>query len=493
MEKVNEHVQVRLDKLEKLKTLGVNPYPNDIVSDNEISQIISDYDQFSKEELEENIHTVSVTGRIISRRDMGKAAFVTIKDNLDQIQCYVAQANLTDLENEVFSLLDLGDFVYIKGEVMKTKIGAIAIRAKELKIITKAIAPLPEKFHGLTDIEERYRKRYIDLAVNDDAKKVFIDRSHIIASIRNYLNENGYLEVETPTLQTVAGGAAAQPFITHHNTLDIDMYMRIAPELYLKRLIVGGFDKVYELGKQFRNEGISIKHNPEFTSIEIYTTYQEMHGVMQLCEDVIKCAAKPLHPDLKFVYEDVEYDLNNFKKIHMVDLIKEVTGVDFWQVNDINEAKALAKANNIELEDHHYDVGHIINEFFEQRCEETLIQPTFVYGHPKAISPLARIDESDPRFTERFELFIGGREYANGFSELNDPMDQYQRFASQVKERELGNVEATEIDYDFVNALAIGMPPTGGLGIGIDRLVMLLTNSSSIRDVILFPTMRGRK
>lgn len=493
MEKVNEQVQVRLDKLAKIKALGINPYPNDIVSDNEISDINKDYEQYTKEQLESDIHIVSVCGRIMSRRDMGKAAFITIKDNLDQIQCYVAQNNLTDMENEIFSLLDLGDFVYIKGEVMKTKIGAIAIRAKELKLVAKSITPLPEKFHGLTDVEERYRKRYIDLVVNDESKQVFINRSKIIASVRNYLNNHGYLEVETPTLQTIAGGAAAQPFITHHNTLDIDMYMRIAPELYLKRLIVGGFDKVYELGKQFRNEGISIKHNPEFTSIEIYTTYQEMHGVMDLCENLIKCAAQPLHPDLKLMYEDTEYDLNNFRKVHMVDLIKEVTGVDFWNVYDVNEAKALAKANNIELQPHHYELGHIINEFFEQRCEETLIQPTFVYGHPKDISPLARIDDNDPRFTQRFELFIGGREYANGFSELNDPIDQFQRFSAQVKERELGNDEATEIDYDFVNALAIGMPPTGGLGIGIDRLVMLLTNSVSIRDVILFPTMKTKK
>ena len=493
MERTTEQEQVRLEKLEKLKELGVNPYPNTIVANNSISQIEQDFDQFSKEELEAKKITVSVTGRIMSRRDMGKAAFVTIKDNIDTIQAYVARDNLTDLENEVFALLDLGDFIFVEGEVMKTKIGALAIRAKKLNIITKSLTQLPEKFHGLTDVEERYRKRYIDLVVNDESKQTFINRSKIIATIRDYLNNQGYLEVETPTLQTVAGGAAAKPFITHHNTLDMDMYMRIAPELYLKRLIVGGFDKVYELGKQFRNEGISIKHNPEFTSIEIYTTYQEMHGVMQLCEDLIKEACSKIHPDMKFVYEDTEYDLNNFRKVHMCDLIKEVVGVDFFNITDVEEAKKIAKENNIELQPHHYDLGHIINEFFEQRCEETLIQPTFVYGHPKEISPLARIDEKDPRFTQRFELFIGGREYANGFSELNDPIDQLERFKAQVKEKELGNDEATDIDYDFVNALAIGMPPTGGLGIGIDRLVMLLTNSSSIRDVILFPTMRNKK
>lgn len=492
MEKMTQQEQVRLEKLNKLKELGINPYPNTIVANNRIGELNKEYENHTREELEETIIEVSVCGRIVSRRDMGKAAFVTIKDNLDQMQVYVAQANLTDVENEVFSLLDLGDFIYVKGEVMKTKIGAIAIRARELAIVSKSLTQLPEKFHGLTDVEERYRKRYIDLVVNDESKEVFINRSKIIASIRNYLNEHGYLEVETPVLQTVAGGAAARPFITHHNTLDIDMYMRIAPELYLKRLIVGGMDKVYEIGKQFRNEGISIKHNPEFTTLEVYTTYQEMYGVMDLCENLIKNAAKDIHPDLKLMYGDVEFDLNNFRKVHMVDLIKEVTGVDFWQVNSIEEAKELAAKHEVELQPHHYDIGHIINEFFEQCCEETLIQPTFVYGHPKEISPLARLDDNDPRFTQRFELFIGGREYANGFSELNDPIDQYERFKQQIKEKELGNDEATDIDYDFVNALAIGMPPTGGLGIGIDRLVMLLTNSSSIRDVILFPTMKDK-
>lgn len=493
MEKISEQSQVRLDKLNKIKALGVNPYPNDIVATDSIKDIEQKYSDLSKEQLEENIHNVSITGRIISRRDMGKAAFITIKSNMDTIQAYVAKANLSDLDNEVFSLLDLGDFVYVQGEVMKTKVGALAIRAREVKIITKSLTQLPEKFHGLTDVEERYRKRYVDLVVNDDSKQVFINRSKIIASIRNYLNDHGYLEVETPVLQTIAGGAAARPFITHHNTLDIDMFMRIAPELYLKRLIVGGLDRVYEIGKQFRNEGISIKHNPEFTTLEVYTTYQEMYCVMELCENLIKNACQQIHPDMLVDYEGVTYDLNNFKKIHMVDLIKEETGVDFFQVTDIEEAKQLAKEHGVELQAHHYEIGHIINEFFEQKCEETLIQPTFVYGHPKEISPLARIDDNDPRFTQRFELFIGGREYANGFSELNDPIDQFERFNQQIKERELGNDEANEVDLDFVNALAIGMPPTGGLGIGIDRLVMLLTGSSSIRDVILFPTMKDKK
>ena len=492
MREITEQMQIRREKLEKIKELGINPYTNSFKPENTIAEIINDYQQFSKEELEEKNIKVSLAARIMTRRDMGKAAFLTIKDNLDTIQLYVASANLTEIENKVFSLLDLGDIIYIEGEVMKTKVGAMAVRVRKLELLTKSLNQLPEKYHGLTDKEERYRKRYIDLVVNDESKEVFIKRSKIITGIRNYLTNKGYLEVETPILQTICGGAAAKPFITHHNTLDIQMYMRIAPELYLKRLIVGGFNKVFEIGKLFRNEGISIKHNPEFTSIEIYTTYQDFHDVMDLTQDLIQTVAKEINPSLIFEYDGERLDLNNFHKVHMLDLIKEVTGVNFFEVKSIEEAKELAKKHNVELQDHHYDIGHIINEFFEQCCEEKIIQPTFIYGHPKEVSPLSKIDENDPRFTERFELFINKREYANGFSELNNPIDQLERFESQLKERELGNDEATEIDYDFVNALEIGLPPTGGLGIGIDRLVMLLTNSESIRDVILFPTMKKK-
>ena len=492
MREITEQMQIRREKLEKIKELGINPYTNSFKPQNTIAEINNDYQQFSKEELEEKNIKVSLAARIMTRRDMGKAAFLTIKDNLDTIQLYVASANLTEIENKVFSLLDLGDIIYIEGEVMKTKVGAMAVRVRKLELLTKSLNQLPEKYHGLTDKEERYRKRYVDLVVNDESKEVFIKRSKIITGIRNYLTNKGYLEVETPILQTICGGAAAKPFITHHNTLDIEMYMRIAPELYLKRLIVGGFNKVFEIGKLFRNEGISIKHNPEFTSIEIYTTYQDFHDVMDLTQDLIKTVAKEINPSLIFEYDGETLDLNKFHKVHMLDLIKEVTGVNFFEVKLLDEAKKLAKEHNVELQDHHYDIGHIINEFFEQCCEEKIIQPTFIYGHPKEVSPLSKIDDNDPRFTERFELFINKREYANGFSELNNPIDQLERFESQLKERELGNDEATEIDYDFVNALEIGLPPTGGLGIGIDRLVMLLTNSESIRDVILFPTMKKK-
>ena len=492
MFEMTEQMEIRKEKMKKLQEMGINPFSNQYKPENEINQIIADFDSFSKEELEEKKNNVKIAGRIMTRRDMGKAAFLTIKDNLDIIQIYVASANLTEIENEVFSLLDLGDIIYIEGEVMKTKVGAIAIRAHQLEILTKSIQPLPEKFHGLTDIEERYRKRYTDLIMNDDSKMVFINRSKIISEIRRYLNDLNYLEVETPTLQTIAGGAAAEPFITHHNALNIDMYMRIAPELYLKRLIVGGFNKVYEIGKNFRNEGVSIKHNPEFTSIEIYETYQNMDDIINLTKNLIMVAAKNINPSMIFNYQGTELDLNHFRKVHMVDLINEVVGVNFFEINDIEEAKKVAKEHNIQLEDHHYAAGHVINEFFEQRCEDTLIQPTFVHGHPVEISPLSRIDYSDRRFTERFELFIDKREYANGFGELNDPFDQLERFEGQIKESELGNTEANELDYDFVNALSMGMSPTGGLGIGIDRLVMLLTDSASIRDVILFPTMKNK-
>ncbi len=493
MEKENEQISVRREKLAKIKELGIDPYPSHVPPFDAIKTLLNEFDGYSKEELETTIFNKSICGRIISRRDMGKAAFLTLKNDTQQMQVYININNLSSLDYDLFTLLDLGDYLYVSGEVMKTKIGALCIRAKHLILVTKAINPLPEKFHGLTDVEERYRKRYIDLAINDESKNVFIKRSKIIASIRNYLNNHDYLEVETPVLQTVAGGASAKPFITHHNTLDLSMYMRIAPELYLKRLIVGGMNKVYELGKQFRNEGISIKHNPEFTSMEVYTTYQDMEDVMQLCEALIKTACLSVNDSLSCEYEGQIYDLANFKKVHMVDLIKEYSGVDFWSVYDYQEALALANLHHINIKPHQNTLGHIINEFFEQCCEEKLIQPTFVYGHPKDISPLARVCEDDPRFTKRFELFIGGREYANGFSELNDPEDQYQRFLQQVKEKNAGNEEACDVDLDFVNALSIGMPPTGGLGIGIDRLVMLLTNSSSIRDVILFPTMKPKK
>lgn len=489
---MNEQMKIRLDKADSLRENGINPFANGLRPANESSEIIEKYDQFNKEELDEQKNVVSIAGRLMTKRGQGKAGFANIKDGSGEIQIYANKGNLSEEDFLVWKQLDLGDIVFVEGEVFKTKVGAMAIRAFKLNILTKAIRPLPEKYHGLTDIEERYRRRYVDLIVNDESKNALVARSKIIAGIRNFLNSQDYLEVETPILQTVAGGAAAKPFITHHNTLDIDMYLRIAPELYLKRLIVGGMPKVYEIGRLFRNEGMSIKHNPEFTTIEIYAMYEDMAGMMDLTEQIIQDACLNVNDSLQIQYEELELDLANFERIHMVDLINKHTGVNFFEVNDLDQAISLAKEHNIDVEKHHSTVGHIINEFFEQVCEEKLVQPTFVFGHPKEISPLSRLNDEDPRFTDRFELFIGGREYANAFSELNDPIDQRERFEGQLKERELGNDEATEMDHDFIEALEYGMAPTGGLGLGIDRLVMLLTNSSSIRDVIFFPTMKKK-
>ncbi len=490
---MNEQMQVRLEKANALREVGIDPFANGYKPENNSSQIISDFDQFDKEQLDEQKNVVTIAGRIMTKRGQGKAGFANLKDGNGEIQIYANKGNLSEDDFSVWKQLDLGDIVYVQGEVFKTKVGAMAIRALELKLLTKAIRPLPDKHHGLTDIEERYRRRYVDLIVNDDSKHALVSRSKIISGIREYLNERDYLEVETPILQTIAGGAAAKPFITHHNTLDMDMYLRIAPELYLKRLVIGGLPKVYEIGKLFRNEGISIKHNPEFTSIEIYAMFEDMEGMMTLTEEIIQDACQRVNGTLQIQYEELSLDLANFERVHMVDLINKHTGINFFEITDLDDAIKIAKENNIEIEKHHSTIGHIINEFFEQVCEEKLIQPTFVYGHPKEISPLSRLNDEDARFTDRFELFIGGREYANAFSELNDPIDQRERFEGQVKERELGNDEATEIDYDFIEALEYGLAPTGGLGIGIDRLVMLLTNSSSIRDVIFFPTMKNKK
>lgn len=487
-----EQMQNRINKANDLRDAGINPYSNGYAPEVKACEIRRDYDQFNKEELDEKLVVTSVAGRIMTNRNQGKAGFATLKDSTGDIQLYFNKANITEEEFGVWKQLDLGDIVYAEGEIMKTGKGALSIRVKKFKLLTKAIRPLPEKFHGLTDVEERYRRRYMDLIMNDDSRTVFTKRSKIINELRILLSEEGYLEVETPILQTIAGGAAAKPFITHHNTLDIEMYMRIAPELYLKRLIVGGYDKVFEIGRLFRNEGMSIKHNPEFTTIELYEAYGDMQTMMDMCEKIIKRLCLAVNDSLQIKYGETELDLSSFKKIRMADLVKKECGVDFDNIQTYEEALQAAKDNNIELGEHHFGIGHVLNEFFEQRCEETLIQPTMVYNHPVEVSPLSRVDANDPRYTERFELFIGAREYANAFSELNDPIDQLERFENQVKEADLGNDEATRIDHDFVEALEVGLPPTGGLGIGIDRLVMLLTNSESIRDVILFPTMKQK-
>ncbi len=487
-----EQEQIRLDKANELREAGINPYNNGYAPEVKASDIRRDYEEFTKEELDEKLVVTSVAGRIMTNRNQGKAGFATLKDSTGDMQLYFNKGNLTEEEFMVWKKLDLGDIVFAEGEVMKTGKGALSIRVKKFVLLTKAIRPLPEKFHGLTDVEERYRRRYVDLIMNDESREVFTKRSVIMNELRTILAERGYMEVETPILQTIAGGAAAKPFITHHNTLDIEMFMRIAPELYLKRLIVGGYDKVFEIGRLFRNEGMSIKHNPEFTTIELYEAYGNMESMMEITEAIIQRLCLAVNDTLQITYGETDIDLSNFKKIRMADLVNEVCGVNFDEITSYEEAVAAAKEHNIELDDHHFGIGHILNEFFEQRCEETLIQPTMVYNHPVEVSPLSRIDHTDPRYTERFELFIDTREYANAFSELNDPIDQLERFENQVKEADLGNDEATRIDYDFVEALETGLPPTGGLGIGIDRLVMLLTNSESIRDVILFPTMKNK-
>ncbi len=490
---LNEQMIVRREKLDFLRNRGIEPFGKRFDRTHNTQQIKAAFESIDKEQLEEAHHVVVTAGRIMTKRGQGKAGFAHIQDQYGQIQIYCREDRLGD-GYELFTKSDIGDIIGVKGEVFRTRTGELTIKVNEYYHLTKALRPLPDKFHGLQDVEERYRRRYVDLIVNEEVRRRFEIRSKLMFALRQYLDKLGYLEVETPILNTILGGAAAKPFITHHNTLDIDMYLRIAPELWLKRLIVGGYDGVYEIGRLFRNEGMSYKHNPEFTTIELYLAYSDLEGMMELAENVISYLAEEVLGTTEIEYEGTKISLaKGWKRAHMVDLIKEYSGVDFWQEMTFEEAKALAKEHHIEIPPHYTGVGHIINEFFETYVEDKLIQPTFVYGHPVEISPLAKKDDRDPRFTYRFELFIIGREYANAFSELNDPIDQRERFEAQIKERELGNDEANEMDEDFVEALEYGMPPTGGIGIGLDRLIMLLTNSSSIRDVLLFPTMKPIK
>ncbi len=488
----NEQYKVRLEKLNQLKEENIKMYRNDLKPENTSSEIFSMYDKYDKEELDNLKQKVVISGRIMTNRNQGKAGFATYKDASGSLQLYFAKNNLSDEEGLVWKKLDIGDIIWVSGEVMKTKVGSLAIRVKEFALLTKSLRPLPDKFHGLTHKEDRYRKRYLDLIMNQKSMDVLTQRSLIISKLREILIKNHFLEVETPILQTLAGGASAKPFVTHHNSLDIEMYLRIATEINLKKLIIGGYDRVFEIGRLFRNEGMSIKHNPEFTSVELYQAYGDMDSMMAITETLIKETCLIINPSLKINYLEKEIDLTNFNKIHMVDIVQLETKVNFREIHTLEEAVIQAKKNNVSIQKHHFSIGHILNEFFEQKCEETIIQPTFVYGHPIEVSPLSKLDDNDPRYTERFELFIDGREYANAFSELNDPIDQLKRFEDQVKEERLGNTEATGIDYDFIEALEYGMVPTGGLGIGIDRLVMLLTNSASIRDVMFFPTMKNR-
>ena len=482
---VNKLMQVRKEKLDELQKAGKNPFEvtkYDI--ENYSKQIKDNYEEYEQKD-------VSVAGRIIAKRIMGKASFCTIQDCQGKIQSYVSINDLGEESYKQFKTYDIGDIIGIKGFVFKTRTEEISIHAKEVKLLTKSLRPLPEKFHGLKDMDLRYRQRYVDLIVNPEVKDTFVLRSKIIKEIRKFMDEKGYMEVETPMLTTVATGDAARPFITHHNTLDLQMYLRIAPELNLKRLIVGGFDKVFEIGKNFRNEGMDIKHNPEFTNMELYSAYEDYNDMMDMAEQLISTVATNVLGSSKITYQGTEIDLTPaWRRITMIDSIKEVTGIDFNTVKTDEEAQALAKEKGVEYEEIKNTRGHIINEFFETFVEETLIQPTFIMDYPVEVSPLTKRKKDNPSLVERFELFRGGREYGNAYSELNDPIDQYERFVKQVEAKEKGDEEAGGMDEDFVNALEIGLPPTGGLGIGLDRLIMLLTDSASIRDVLFFPTMK---
>ena len=491
-QELSELLQIRRAKLDELRALGIDPFGKKYERTDEAGNILKQYNDLTKEEIEEKNVEVSIAGRIMAKRGMGKASFAHIQDLSGRIQIYVRKDTVAEAQYDAFTLLDLGDIIGVKGTVFKTKTGETSIKVTELEVLSKSLYPLPDKFQGLKDVELRYRQRYVDLIMSSEVQQTFISRSKIIQSMRRYLDSLGFLEVETPTLHSIAGGAAARPFITHHNALDMELYMRIAIELHLKRLIVGGLEKVYEIGRVYRNEGISTRHNPEFTMIELYEAYADYKDIMELTENMVAHIAQEVLGTTKIDYQGHEVDLTpSWRRVSMVDAVKEVKGVDFGVEMTNEEAHRLAKEHNVPVEKH-MTFGHILNAFFEEFVEETLIQPTFVYGHPVEISPLAKKNEEDPRFTDRFELFIVGREHANAFSELNDPIDQRQRFEAQLLEKEHGNDEAHEMDDDFIRALEYGMPPTGGLGIGVDRLVMLLTNAPSIRDVLLFPHMRHR-
>ena len=482
---INHLMQIRREKLIELQEQGKNPFEiTKFDRTNTAGEIKANYEEYEQKD-------VTVAGRIIAKIIMGKASFCTIQDSDEKIQSYVSINDLGEESYKAFKTYDIGDIVGITGFVFKTRTEEISVHAKEVTLLSKSLRPLPEKFHGLKDVDLRYRQRYVDLIMNPEVKETFKKRSQIISEIRKILDEKGYLEVETPILNTISGGATARPFITHHNTLDIDMYLRIATELNLKRLIVGGYDKVYEMGRIFRNEGMDIRHNPEFTSIELYAAYENYHDMMDITEELFQRCATKVCGTTKITYQEKEIELGGkWKRITMIDSIKEACGVDFNTINTDEEAIKLAKERNIEIPTGKETRGHIISLFFDEYVEKTIVQPTFVYDYPVEISPLAKKSPKDPRLTERFEIFIDGREYGNAFSELNDPIDQYERFKEEIAARENGDDEAGMMDEDYIQALEIGLPPTGGLGIGIDRLVMLLTDAASIRDVLLFPTMK---
>lgn len=482
----NEQKQIRIDKLKAMQAAGNDPFEITLAEQTHHSdEIKANFDELEDKE-------VIIAGRIMTWRDMGKANFIDVQDRNGRIQAYVRMNDVGEDKFREFKSWDLGDIVEVKGFVFKTRTGEISVHAQEIRLISKSLLPLPEKFHGLTDTDTRYRKRYLDMIMNPDVKDTFIKRSKIISSIRSYLDNLGFIEVETPMLNVIAGGASARPFITHHNTLDMDMYLRIATELYLKRLIVGGMERVYEIGRNFRNEGMDVRHNPEFTCIELYQAFTDYHGMMDIAENIIRNAASEVCDSLHIVFNGTEIDLETpFARMTMVEAVEKFSGVNFADfMSDNEKAIEIAKEKGIEIENGKATWGDILNSFFEEFVEANLIQPTFIMDYPVEISPLTKRKPDCPVLTERFELFILGGEYGNAYSELNDPIDQMSRFEAQMKLREAGDDEANMIDHDFVTALEYGMPPTGGLGIGIDRLVMLLTNSYSIRDVLLFPTMK---
>ena len=492
-QRLTEQEIVRRNKMQDLIDKGIDPFGSRYDRTATTKSIKEAYLDKTREELEEMHETVKIAGRIMTKRRQGKIGFMHIQDRYGQIQIFLRYDLLGEEQYELYKVSDIGDIVGIEGEVMKTQTGELSIRATVYTHLTKALRPLPEKFHGLQDKEEARRKRYLDLIMNEDARRIAYARPRIIRGIQNYLDSRGFIEVETPVLNPILGGAAAKPFITHHNALDMDFYLRIATELYLKRLIVGGMEAVYEIGRLFRNEGMDATHNPEFTTVEAYLAYGDLSDMMQLVEELISKLAMDLLHTTEITYCGKEISLKApFKRVHMVDAIKEQTGINFFEITDLDVALKLAKEHNIEVPKHEQSIGHIINLFFEEYVEKTLIQPTILYGHPIEISPLTKKNPKDPRFTDRFELFINGKEYANAYTELNDPIDQKERFINQLKERELGNDEANDMDNDFIEALEYGMPPTGGIGIGIDRLVMLFTGTDTIRDVLLFPHLRNK-
>ena len=493
MRNFTEQELVRREKVEKLKALGLDPFGQRYNREDYALDVKEKYQSIEHDEFEKMKDTAKVAGRIMFIRKMGKASFFTIQDKTGSIQIYISINDIGEDNYNLFKTADIGDIVGVYGKIMKTKTGEVTIKCLEYTHLVKALRPLPEKFHGLTDKEERYRRRYVDLMMNEESKKVAFMRPKIIRCIQKFLDNQGFVEVETPILTTLLTGAAARPFTTHHNAQDLDMHLRIALELNLKRLLVGGMERVYEIGRTFRNEGMDPMHNPEFTMMEVYQAYSDLEGMMDLTENMYKTIAQEVCGKTTFHFLGEDIDLSGkWKRVSMTDAIKEKIGIDFKAIDSLDECLNLANEHGIELEEHEKQYGHIINKFFEKYVEETLIEPTFLYGHPIEISPLTKKDLSDSRFTQRFELFISGHECANAYTELNDPDDQLERFEAQLKEKNMGNDEANDIDMDFIEALEYGMPPAGGIGYGIDRLIMLFTEQESIRDVLLFPTMKEK-